>query len=232
MRKINYFIILTIMLLSFGIKVNAASYAVDDGSTSQNLTDLKKGFSSTPSLSVTGQGFVKVYGKSTCYASSQKCDYQYQTLNSNQAVEELLKNIKCTNGEKNITYTNNGSGGTAYGLNSSNLGAYTGRDPLTSDTTYYWSEDYYVTCTNNTSSSSSGQKILTISDSGSNNSSNNSTNNGNSSATTTTQAYNSSTTVDNSTTGVETYYIVLGIVAILCYSLMLIIKKYNKFKMN
>lgn len=224
MRKTNYFIIITILLFSFGIRVNAASYAVDDGSTNQNLTDLKQGYSSTPSLSVTGQGFIKVYGKSTCYSSSKKCDYQYQTLNSNQAVEELLKTVKCTNGEKNITYTNNGSGGIAYGLNSSNLGAYTGTEALTSDTTYYWSEDYYVTCTNNASSSSSGQKILSISDSGSNNSSNNST--------TTTKAYSSSTTVDNSTTGVETYYIVLGIVAVLCYSLMLIIKKYNKFKMN
>ena len=231
MKKINYFIIVTILLFAFSINVTAASYAPDDGTTNQTLTDLKKGFSSTPSLSVTGQGFVKVYGKSICYARSQKCDYQYQTLNIGQAVEELLKNVKCTNGEKNITYTNNGSGGTAYGLNSNNLGTYSGTEALTSDTTYYWSEDYYVTCTNNSTSSSSGQKVLNISDSG-NSSSNNSSTNSDTNNTTTTKAYNSSTTVDNSTTGVETYYIVLGIVAILCYSLMLIIKKYNKFKMN
>ncbi len=225
--KIFYVLIIGMLFLNFNINVFAASGKADDGSNDQELADLKSGYNSTPSLSVTEQGFVKVYGKSECVASTKKCTYNYQGLKQGESVENILKNVKCANGEKNIVYTNQGSGGIAYGLNPSSLGTYSGTTELTKDTTFYWSEDYFVKCTNDSSASSSSQTVIEI---GSGNSSTSTTTT--SPVQTTTQPYNSSTTVENSSTGIETYYIVLIIVSLISYSLMLIIKKYNKFKMN
>lgn len=71
----------------------------------------------------------------------------------------------------------------------------------------YWSEEYHVTCTNN------GTVTLeNVSNSGAGNN------------------FNSSTTVENEQTGVNTYFIVLGTVAVMSYGIMLLVKKYNLFK--
>lgn len=75
--------------------------------------------------------------------------------------------------------------------------------------TGYFSEEYYVTCT-----SDNGNGAIQVEQEVSSNT-NVDTNDG---------------TVDNPQTGVNTYFVVLGIVAIISYSFMLLIKKFNLFK--
>ena len=75
--------------------------------------------------------------------------------------------------------------------------------------TGYFSEEYYVTCT-----SDNGNGSVQLENQVSNNT-NVGTNDG---------------TVDNPQTGVNTYFVVLGIVAIISYSFMLLTKKFNLFK--
>ena len=75
--------------------------------------------------------------------------------------------------------------------------------------TGYFSEEYYVTCT-----SDNGNGAIQVEQQVSNNT-NVDTNDG---------------TVDNPQTGVNTYFVVLGIVAIISYSFMLLTKKFNLFK--
>lgn len=75
--------------------------------------------------------------------------------------------------------------------------------------TGYFSEEYYVTCT-----SDNGNGAIQVEQEVSSNT-NVDTNDG---------------TVDNPQTGVNTYFVVLGIVAIISYSFMLLTKKFNLFK--
>lgn len=75
--------------------------------------------------------------------------------------------------------------------------------------TGYFSEEYYVTCT-----SDNGNGAIQVEQEVSSNT-NVDTNDG---------------TVDNPQTGVNTYFVVLGIVAIISYGFMVLTKKFNLFK--
>ena len=76
--------------------------------------------------------------------------------------------------------------------------------------TGYFSEEYYVTCT-----SDNGNGAIQVEQEVSSNTNVGNTNDG---------------TIDNPQTGVNTYFVVLGIVAIISYSFMLLTKKFNLFK--
>lgn len=232
MKKNILLITMCICVALFGINTNvyAAASSPDNGSSYEDLAELKKGYNnSNPTLNVKSKGFVTIYAKSECSASTKKCTYQYQGLSVGESADKLLSSaVKCENGESYISYNADyvQSGGTDV------KDEWKGNDSKTSDTTYYWSEDYYITCSNTAPSEGSGQ--VSLGSSGGSNSTGSSSNTGNTSSNGTSssssQNYSSSTTVNNSDTGVETYYIVLAIIAVVAYALMFVVKKYNLFK--
>lgn len=233
MKKNILLITICICVTIIGIKTNvyAAASAPDNGSSNTNLAELKNGYNnSNPTLNVKSKGFVTIYAKSECDPSTKKCTYQYQGLSVGESADKLLERaVKCENGESYISYNadNVQSGGSDV--------KDEWKNPLATKTTIYWSEDYYITCSNTAPAAGSGQVSL-----GSSGSSNNSSSTGSSSnsgdtsssvpSSSSNQNYNSSTTVDNSATGIETYYIVLAIIAVVAYALMFFVKKYNLFK--
>lgn len=168
---------------------------------------------------ITGTKYVLLYGKSVCNGSS--CTNTYANSSSYTFKDVLSRSIKCSNGEKNINYQ------------------YIGGGKITTsseNTTAYWTEEYKVECT----STESGETVIKLNNdtnsSNSNSSSSSDDNSSNNSTTTdkTTQTnnsnYNSSSTVNNEKTGINTYFIVLALVAVISYIFMLCVKKYNLFK--
>ena len=215
MKKIMLFIML--MMFGFTINVNAANKVVkpEDNEFNSYKTQYEKGIQKS---TINGSGIITLYGYSSCQTGS--CTYKY--ANTNQDFKEVLKQaVVCSGGEKytEIFYGTFISGGEKYiiyqttggadGYKSSNSANYSGE--------VYWSEDFSITCTNTSTSST-----VTLN---------------NSTAQPTTQASNGSGdygssggTTTNEDQGVETYYIILGIVGIITYLLTIVVKKQNLFK--
>ena len=154
---------------------------------------------------------VTIYGKSDCTGNS--CTHTYAASNSSSFKDALAKSVVCSTGEKNITYMLAGSGKDAFDSSKNSSLNYTGDA--------YWSEDYQVSCTSN----SSGSSVINL-----NNDSSTTTTNSSNSGTTNGSEYNSSSTVNQEQTGVTTYFIVLGLVALISSIFMMCVKKYNLFK--
>ncbi|MBQ3020974.1 MAG: hypothetical protein IJD92_01965 [Bacilli bacterium] len=175
--------------------------------------------SNLPSVTVSStRKTVTLYGQSICSTETSSCEYNYAgyTVNDNQ--EDVISDIvSCSNGEKYIIYQSTGSGKDAFkDDNKANYDSGPNNEPA------YWSEDYSVQCSND-NTTSNGEVIENEKDSNDGNGSNgNGSNAGND--------YNGSTTVPPVDTGVETYYIILGIVGLLTYGLMAVVKKHNLFK--
>jgi len=211
-RFVTYLIVCFITIFGFCCCVDAARIqsgieGVDD------VSQLKSGYESgLKSITISSPNqAIEVYGKSVCSATSKNCTSQYQGLQPGEGVEEFLKKaIQCSGGETNINYQFNGSGGNDY------KGSYSG----TEDVTAYWTDVYYITCV----TTSAGENNVSLGDSGNEGSV------GNTNTQTTTKPYNSSTTEQSPDTGVETYYIVLILIAAVSYGFMLLVKKYNLFK--
>lgn len=224
MKKRIFNIILLIVSM-FMININV--YAANAGSSEAGTTlynELKSNYdknkSSLSKTSINGSGMVTLYGYSSCNGSS--CSINYMGISS-KVEEALAKAVTCSNGEKFINYQNTGTGGATDFMEDN-------KAELNGDA--YWSVDYQVTCTT-TNTGSSNVELSNTSNS-STNSGSNTTNNGSnstaSSTTTTNTNYNTSSTTNNENTGVNTYFVVLGLVAIISYVFMLCVKKYNLFK--
>lgn len=224
MKKRIFNIILLIVSM-FMININV--YAANAGSSEAGTTlynELKSNYdknkSSLSKTSINGSGMVTLYGYSSCNGSS--CSINYMGISS-KVEEALAKAVTCSNGEKYINYQNTGTGGATDFMEDN-------KAELNGDA--YWSVDYQVTCTT-TNTGSSNVELSNTSNS-STNSGSNTTNNGSnstaSSTTTTNTNYNTSSTTNNENTGVNTYFVVLGLVAIISYVFMLCVKKYNLFK--
>lgn len=217
------FVKLIMLLVTFGLSVNV--YAATDspsGTTSVDTeqrdanntnkatwdkleTNYKKGIISE---SVTGTKYVLIYGMSSCNNGS--CTTSYANSQNYTFKDVLSRSVKCTGGEKYINYQVVGSGKVTSGSNNA-----------------YWSEEYQVVCTN----SNSGSSVVELSNETTNNTG--SDNNSGSQTTTqntTTKVINSATTVDNEKTGINTYFVVLGLVGLISYIFMMCVKKYNLFK--
>ena len=204
MKKV---IIAIISIMCFTISVNADNYVAVEGDSkfSTYMTQYDKGIQKA---SINGSGIVTLYGYSDCDGSS--CTYKYSKTSSDY--KEVLKStVTCTGGEKYIIYQPSGA---ADGYKTSNSSSYNGDA--------YWSEDFSITCTEtqNSSTITLNNEVSPGGQTGGGTSSNGSA----------TGEYGSSTTTENSGTGVETYYIVLGIVGIISYVIMNVVKKQNLFK--
>lgn len=200
--KKNLLLIILISIMCFTLNVNAANTIAFEGQSNFNTlkAQYNKGIQKT---SINSTGTVTLYGYSDCDSSG--CSYKYS--NTSTDYKEVLKSsVTCTGGEKYIVYQPTGG---ADGYKDSNSADYTGE--------VYWSEDFDVTCK---STSESGAIEISNTTTGGTNTGASSSGNG----------YSSSTTTDPSNTGVETYYIVLGIVGIITYVLMRTVKKHNLFK--
>lgn len=154
------------------------------------------------SETISGTKYVLIYGKSVC--SNGSCTISYANSSSYTFKDVLARSIKCQNGEKYITYQQSGSA------------------KITSETSdAYWNEEYQVICSNESKGS-----YVELTDN-----TNTTTNN-----TTTTVSgsnssdYSSSSTVKQEQTGVNTYFIVLGLVALISSIFMVCVKKFNLFK--
>ena len=160
---------------------------------------------------VNGRDYVTIYGHSECNGSS--CTYSYARYGgttTSDFKEALKSNVICSNNEAALKPQLAGSGGDDFKTTPSD--SFSGE--------VYWTENYYVECTNDTSGSST--VVFTISsnsDSGSNNYSNSDSSD-----------YDTSSTTDNKETGVESYFIVLTVIAFASYLLMMGAKKFNLFK--
>lgn len=177
-------------------------------------SNYKKGIISE---TISGTKYVLIYGKSTC--SNGTCSISYANSSSYTNKDVLSRSIKCQNGEKYISYQQSGSA------------------KITNETSdAYWSEEYQVVCSsegkgtyvelvdnnNDGNNNSSGSTTTTTTKSSNSGSSSDSNDNGSN--------YNSSSTVNQEQTGVTTYFIVLGLVALVSSVFMLCVKKYNLFK--
>lgn len=158
---------------------------------------------------ISGTKYVLIYGKSTC--SKGTCTISYANSSTYTNKDVLARSIKCQNGEKYISYQQSGSG------------------KITSETSNaYWSEEYQVVC----SSEGKGTYVELVDNDNSNGNNDNSSSGTTNTTTTTTNSsnYNSSSTVNQEQTGVTTYFVVLGLVALISGIFMMCVKKYNLFK--
>lgn len=201
-KKIFLVTLFVISIISIKLNVNAANtYATSSSDADYNT--LKSSYDTgITKTSISSSDTVTLYGTSNCNGSS--CTYNY--VGNNSSFETVLsKSVICTNGEKYISYQSTGEGGKKDFMTDNKAG-HTG--------VVYWSEDYYVTCVSN----NSGSTTVTLANTTVGESSN--TNNN----------YNSSSTVKNEQTGVNTYFVILGLVAVISYVFMIFVKKFNLFK--
>lgn len=193
MKKILILGVIMISLVAVRLNVNAAATNADPGD--ENYSTLQSNYTNgITTTTVNGNDWVTVYGKAVCNGTS--CSISY--ANSLNLEKVLSKSVKCSNGEKYITYTLGSTGNSPYVEEGEKING-----------TGYFSEEYYVTCL-----ASEEAGAVQLENQVSNNT-NVGTNDG---------------TVDNPQTGVNTYFVVLGIVAIISYSFMLLTKKFNLFK--
>ena len=214
-------LIMLVGFLMFGVDVYAAT---DSPSGTTSITEEQKDASSINKSTwsqleinynkgiitetITGTKYVLIYGKSIC--SNNSCTTSYANSSSYTFKDVLARSIKCSGGEKYIKYQQAGSSK----IEKENSNAY-------------WSEEYQVSCI----SSNTGTSVVELTNNTSDdNSSNSSTTNTTTTTASSNNNYNSSSTVDNEKTGINTYFVVLGLVAVISYIFMLCVKKYNLFK--
>lgn len=149
---------------------------------------------------VSGSGTITVYGKAECNGSSCTINY-VDGITDIKSV--LKKSVVCTDGKQYINYTALSQGSAQYVEGTS-----------VPNGTSYFSDEFYVTCVESNGSVKIENTANTTVDDSSN------TNNN----------YNSSSTVKNEQTGVNTYFIILGLVAVISYVFMIFVKKFNLFK--
>lgn len=209
-KRIINIVLIVVSMFMISINVYAANAGSSEAGTSlynELKSNYDKNKSSLSTTSISGSGMVTLYGYSSCNGTS--CSINYMGVSS-KAEEALARSVTCSNGEKYINYQNTGTGGATDFMEDN-------KAKLNGDA--YWSVDYQVTCTTTNTGSSNVELV--------NNSSTSTTTN----TTTTTKAgYNTSTTTNNENTGVNTYFVVLGLVAVISYIFMLCVKKYNLFK--
>lgn len=201
------FLVSVLMISIVGIKLNVnAANAYVTSSSDSDYNTLKSGYEAgITKTNISSSNTVTLYGTSNCNGSS--CTYNY--VGNNSSFETVLsKSVVCTNGEKYISYQSTGEGGKKDFMTDNKAG-HTG--------VVYWSEDYYVTCTSN----DSGSTTVTLENTANSTVDDSSNTNNN---------YNSSSTVKNEQTGVNTYFIILGLVAVISYVFMIFVKKFNLFK--
>lgn len=215
-NKIISIILIIISMFMININVYAAN-AGSSGSGTSLYNELKSNYEKNKSslivTKISSSGIVTLYGYSSCNGTS--CSVNYMGVSS-KPEDALAKSVTCSNGEKYINYQNTGTGGATDFMEDN-------KAKLNGDA--YWSVDYQVTCTTSNTGSSNVELSNT-----SNSNSNSGSNTTNNTTTTTKSGYNTSTTTNNENTGVNTYFIVLGLVAIISYIFMLCVKKYNLFK--
>lgn len=213
-NKISFIIVLLVAFIGISLSVSAATYQ-ECNSDSDSSCTFKALYEKSFSEEITTSKDVTVYARSTC--SNGTCKYTYQGQYSDVG-DVLSRGIKCKNGESHINYTLTSSGGASF------------KGTSTYEGTVYWSEDYRITCTNDSSASSEGKNVLLKETSSSGGSTSGSSSSGSTGTSTSGDNYQTSDTVDNEELGVNTYFIVLGIVAIISYGFMIVVKKYNLFK--
>lgn len=208
----NKLILLSFMLLSFMLlKVDVYAEATYATSSDSNFSTLKAQYDKgIQSNEIANSQMITLYGKSVCSGTSCSVTYAGGLTSFEDAI---AKSVSCSNGQKYVIYQNGGTGKTDF--SSDNKAGLSG--------TAYWSEEYQITCT----TESTGNYTVTLEDSSSGSSNVSNTDNG---STNTENSYSSSTTVENPQQGVNTYFIVLGIAAIVSYGIMLFVKKFNLFK--
>lgn len=222
----NKIVLLVIVLVGFiGFRINVSA---ESGAGEEFKSYYDKGIQK---IEVSGSKIVTIYGKSECNGSTcPKVEYVGQYSN----FEDVLKqSIVCTNGEKYIIYQEAGSGKTGLYDSTKSQNSFSG--------TMYWGEEYQVTCTSN----STGNAVVELEKPTTGNTTDGNTTGGNNGGTGTSgditggntggsSAGSASTggngTVDNPQTGVSTYFVVLGLVAIISYAGMICIKRFNLFK--
>ena len=204
MKKIVF---LVIMLFMFSISVDAGSRKICHSTTSDGFCD------SSDSLNNEFFQFQTEYNKgiqtNSISSSGKIVIYGYSKCNNGNCSYSYVGN---TTDYKEVlkksVKCNNGEKYITFQVSS-----YAPKD--TADDNYtgdmYWNEDYDIVCTNNSSSST-----VELSNANSGSSSNG--------------GYNSSTSTENPEQGVETYYIILGLAAIITYVISIVIKKQNLFK--
>jgi len=196
MKKILILSVIMMSLVAARLNVNAAATNADPGD--ENYSTLQSNYTNgITTTTVNGNDWVTVYGKAVCNGTS--CSISY--ANSLNLEKVLSKSVKCSNGEKYITYTLGSTGNSPYVEEGEKING-----------TGYFSEEYYVTCL---ASEEAGAVQLE-------NQVSNNTNAGND--------YNSADQGEQEELGVNTYFVVLGIVAIISYSFILLTKKFNLFK--
>ena len=134
------------------------------------------------------------------YSSCRTGSCSYKYANTNQDFKEVLKQAVVCSGGEKYIIYQTTGG--ADGYKTSNSANYSGE--------VYWSEDFSITCTDTSSSSTIPLN--------------------NSNEIKTTQPITSADPINPEDTGVETYYIILGIVGLITYLLTIVVKKQNLFK--
>ncbi len=198
MKKKILLSLLIMGLVAAKVNVNAATSATP-GDT--NYSTLQSSYNAgIQSKTISSGDWITIYGKSVC-DSNGSCEHSYVTgLKKREDV--LSKTVKCSGGEKNISFDTNISSGQADSYTDTSGNAV-------KSATVYWSEDIYVTCT----SDSNGN--IPSANEGTTNIENN---------------YSGATTTQNPQTGVNTYFIILSVVAVISYAFMIFVKKFNLFK--
>ena len=216
------------LIISFyTINVFAATNA-NEGSS--EYSSLKSSYDrGTITYNVSSSDTVILYGKANC--SGNSCSLQYAASSNNNVEDALAKSVICTNGETKISYTQSASGKDAYDSTKTTNINYSGIG--------YYSEDYEVKCdsegavtlsNNSTSTTGTSSGSSSGSSSSSSGSSSGSSSSSSESSSSSSGSYNSGSTVDNESTGVNTYFVVLGITALISYVFMLLVKRFNLFK--
>lgn len=225
----NKISILLLILSSF-MFINTAKAESGNGDEYKSYYD--KGIQS---VTIRTPQWVTLYGKSICNGRTCQVEYAGQTSNFE---EVLKKSVVCANGEQYITYQVGGSGKTGTYDSTQSENGFSG--------TMYWAEEYYVTCTssntgnnvlkpevNNGGATNNGSSNTGNSNEGSSNSgsiNNGSSNNGTSNGGSSNSGSTNDGTVQNPETGVNTYFIILGVVALVSYACTMFVKKLNLFK--
>ncbi len=203
-KKITY--VCLILMGSFVFNLNVFADIASAKMGDANYDQLKEAYEKEleeQTQTIDSEGTITIYGKSDCI-SGGKCEYNYS---DGKTADELVSTItRCSGGETSITSVLSGSGGEDY--KDVNPNDYNG--------TVYWSEMYYVTCKAGEAETPTDPSAPSTPT--------------NPSSTTTTKKYESSSTENSPETGVTTYYVVLGVIALISYLLMLAVKKGNLFK--
>lgn len=259
MKKILSIAIITICMFGFGLNVFAeencpAATNLEPGQT--GYEGLKQKYDSSPiktsiSSSVTTNcANLTLYGKAEC--NNNSCSNIIYGASKNSSVDSAIANsVTCANGENNIMYMIMDSGKAQYVNANASSNIKNG--------TSYWSETIKITCTSSSKgdyvidlttkkgigTKNNGAGGSTESDSSSSGSGSSSTGSGSSttgsgsgtssgsgtgSSSSSGSGYNSSSTVNNESTGINTYFVVLGLVGVISYIFMMCVKKYNLFK--